>query len=285
MRFAVYLPNCGEYADPERLVALSVLAEASGWDGLFLWDHLISTEEPALEMCDSWTALAAIAARTSRLRLGPLITPLARRRAGKVARETATLDRLSRGRLVLGIGLGHPVEEWTMFGEDGDTAVRVAELDEGLDALTKLWTGQPVHYSGSRRIVDGVQMRPTPVQHPRIPIWTATYWPAVRPDALPRVARWDGVFPLASDFRSGEPARLGVEAIADVRRTVGELRGDEAFDLIHGGVTEGPGDTTEVRAFAEAGATWWLELFEPARGDLAVTEERIRLGPPTIPHG
>ena len=139
VRFGISVPNFAEYADPRLLTALAREAEAAGWDGFFLWDHILIERSWRMPMADPWVALAAIAAATERIRLGPLVTPLARRRPWKVARETVTLDHLSGGRTILGVGLGHPPEaEYAAFGEEPDARVRALKLDEGLDVLTGL---------------------------------------------------------------------------------------------------------------------------------------------------
>jgi len=128
--------NFGEYGDPHNLIALAVDAEQAGWDGFFMWDHLQLYRHSAIPVVDAWIALAGIAARTEHLKIGPVITPLARRRPWKVAREVVSLDQLSRGRLVFGVGLGAPPDaEFDCFGEDPSDRVRAHKLDEGLTVL------------------------------------------------------------------------------------------------------------------------------------------------------
>lgn len=123
MQFAVNLPNFGSFSDPESMVDLAVTAEEAGWDGFFIWDHL-QFEEPT---ADPWIALTAMAMRTERIVLGPLVTPVPRRHITKLAREVITLDHLSGGRVVLGVGAGYPhLPDYTAFGDDGDASVRGA---------------------------------------------------------------------------------------------------------------------------------------------------------------
>src|SRR5689334_13471095 len=175
-------------------------AEAAGWDGFFLWDHVILWPTPT---CDPWVALAAVALATERVRIGPLVTPLPRRRITKLARETVTLDHLSNGRLVLGVGIGLGPWEWEYLGEETDLRTRGAMLDEGLELLTKLWSGEPVMHEGRFYTCRGdkgpndptpipTPFLPRPVQ-PRIPVWVAGTWPKKPP--FRRAARWDGVVP------------------------------------------------------------------------------------------
>jgi alkanesulfonate monooxygenase SsuD/methylene tetrahydromethanopterin reductase-like flavin-dependent oxidoreductase (luciferase family) len=165
-RCAIGVPNVGPFGDPSLLVTLAVAAEEHGWDGFFVWDHQLY-----------WDPQWAVAERTARVRIGILVNVLARRRAGKVAREAVTLDRLSEGRLVFGAGLGSRVEEFTAFGEPGDAKERAARLDESLDLVDALWRGEPVTFHGAHLEATDVTMLPRPVQQPRIPVWCGGRWP------------------------------------------------------------------------------------------------------------
>src|SRR3712207_642370 len=171
-RFAVGLPNVGPFADPGALVELAVAAEERGWDGVFLWDHLLY-HDPGWGVVNTVVVASAIAARTSRIRVGVLVTALPRRRVQTVARETATLDRLSGGRLVFGAGIGSMDSEYAAFGENPDLRVRGAQLDTSLGALAALWSGSRVALPSGHTVA----MTPTPVQRPRIPVWCAGRWP------------------------------------------------------------------------------------------------------------
>jgi alkanesulfonate monooxygenase SsuD/methylene tetrahydromethanopterin reductase-like flavin-dependent oxidoreductase (luciferase family) len=226
--------------------------------------------------------LTAVALATERLRLGPMVTPLPRRRPWKLARETVTLDRLSGGRLVLGVGLGEPPEdEYGSFGEPTDPVVRAAMLDEGLEVLTRLWSGETVSFQGRHYRVDQVAFQPTPVQRPRIPIWVAGAWP--RPGPLRRAARFDGSCPLKVDA-TGELATLEPDELRQLLAVVRRHRADPAapFDVLLGGTT--PPDPAAARAMleplAEAGMTWWQETVDPRQTDLATFRRRVRQGPP-----
>jgi alkanesulfonate monooxygenase SsuD/methylene tetrahydromethanopterin reductase-like flavin-dependent oxidoreductase (luciferase family) len=185
--------------------------------------------------------------------LGPLVTPLARRRPVKLAREIATLDQLSRGRLVLGVGLGGDgSRELSATGEELDDRVRAAMLDEGLAVLRAAWTGEPVHHHGEHYVVDGLTLLPTPVQRPGPPVWVALR--RGNPAPLRRAARHDGAFPIEVE----SPAQL-----AELAGQLAALRGEGAatpsgrpYELVVGGP---PG--TDPRPYAEAGATWWTVSF------------------------
>jgi alkanesulfonate monooxygenase SsuD/methylene tetrahydromethanopterin reductase-like flavin-dependent oxidoreductase (luciferase family) len=230
----LFLPPFDELVEPRTLADLARRAEASGWDGFFLWDHINYTRAEVRAIADVWIALAAVASATERLRIGPLVTPLSRRRMQKLARETVTLDRLSEGRLTLGVGLG--VEgngELEPFGEVTDARERARLLDQGLDQLAAFWSGE---------------FQPVPIQQPRIPVWVAGRWQSRR-RPLERAARWDGFFPI----QLPDPA-----ALATIAAEVADLRADAAseFDLI----TEiAPGDSPEP--WEAAGATWVLTAF------------------------
>jgi hypothetical protein len=208
MRFGLHLPNFEVGGDPHALADLAAQAEAAGWDGFFLWDHILGDPAWRTPMLDPWIALAAVASATSRLRLGALVTAVPRRRPWQLARETATLDLLSGGRLVVGVGLGNPPgAEFEHFGEDGDARRRARRLDEGLVILNGLWSGEPFGFNGEEYRMRETVFLPTPVQRPRPPIWVAAHWPARAP--LRRAARWDGVFPEHADGRRLSPSELG----------------------------------------------------------------------------
>lgn len=231
-RRGLFLAPFDELADPRVLIDLAVAAEARGWDGVFLWDHIVH-RPPVRAVADPWVALSAIAARTERLRLGPMVTPLSRRRVQKVARETVTLDHLSRGRLTFGVGLGsNNPAELEPYGEVTDPRERARLLDEGLSRLAGFWAGG---------------LEPAPVQQPRIPVWVAGRWPNRRPVA--RAIAWDGLFPIELP---------GPEALAELGDEIAAQRPADAgpFDLV---VEIEPGE--DAGPWAQAGATWVLTGF------------------------
>lgn len=266
MRYCVTVPNFGPGVDVGLLAGWAVDAEEAGWDGFFLWDHLLPWDPGPIDVVDPWMALAVAADRTSRIRLGTLVTPLPRRRPVKVARETVTLDRLSGGRAVLGVGMGGFPYEWDYLGEEADLPTRGRMLDEHLDLLVRLWSGGPVEHRGEHYRVAGTpdhpfsaRLHPPPVQQPRIPVWVAGTWPGTRP--FRRAARWDGVVPMRADG----PWTVG--DTHDVRAAVAAHRDPAAgpFDLVVPGESE-PGRAPEAaRAHADVGGTWWQENVLPWR--------------------
>ena len=198
----LFLPPFEALADPLTIARLAAEAEEAGWTGVFVWDHLRWCE-PISAIADPWITLAAVATATSRIRLGPMVTPLPRRRPAKVAKETVSLDRLSAGRLTFGVGLGSDAygNEYTKTGEEVDDRKRAAMLDESLEVITRAWTGEEVVHRGEHYTVDGVRFLPKPVQQPRIPIWVAGLIGNKRPRR--RAARYDGYFPVFLRPRPG----------------------------------------------------------------------------------
>ncbi len=253
MKHALFLPIFGELADPRVTAMIASDAEEAGWDGVFVWDH-ISYRAPVEAIADPWVTLAAMAMVTSEVRLGPMITPLPRRRPVKVAREVATLDQLSDGRVILGVGIGGDgAGELTATGEELDDRVRGEMLDEGLDVLRAAWSGGPMTHRGEHYTADGFAARPTPVQE-HLPVWVAVRYGRSKP--LVRAARHDGLFPIEIDH----PDKL-----AETLAALGPVR--DGFD-----VAVGAQDDTDPRPYAEAGATWWMRGFSP----YTVTEDEVR---------
>jgi alkanesulfonate monooxygenase SsuD/methylene tetrahydromethanopterin reductase-like flavin-dependent oxidoreductase (luciferase family) len=277
MRFAIYVPCFGAFADARTLADLAHAAEDTGWDGFFVWDHILAGA--GVPMADPWIALAAMAMRTERIRLGALVTPLPRRRPWKVAREAVTLDHLSGGRLTFGAGIGGDWErEYSAFGEPADDRAHAVMLDEALDILTGLWRGEPFSHDGEHYHIRDVTFLPKPLQEPRIPIWIAGVWPHKAP--FRRAARFDGVAALA-DERQLTPA--------DVREMMSYIHqhrpGNAPFDVATVGFTgDMPvGEAANLLAdYADAGVTWWQEGFWPD-STVADARARIQQGPPKLP--
>ncbi len=268
MRHGLFFPPFGELAEPSVVVRLAKEAEHHGWDGVFLWDHMIRRPEEPQVIADPWILLAALAASTKVLRLGTMITPLARRRPQKVARETVTLDHLSRGRLILGVGLGvNSGGELERFGECTDEPRRAAMLDEALDLLLTLWSGEEVHHRGVFFTADGVRFLPTPVQQPRIPVWGAAIGGRRHAGPLRRAARLDGLFPVDAT----------IEQFRDMAEEVRALRGSlVGYELA---VEVGPdADEATFADFEEAGATWIMHSF-PVHTTAAEVGDLAERGP------
>ncbi len=280
MRYGIELPNAGDWGDARTCAELAALAEASGWDGVFLEDYIVWQNNQAMPTYDPWVTLAAMALRTERVLLGTEVTALSRRRPWKVAKETATLDHLSNGRLILGVGLGDAEASFDAFGEVSEGKRRAAVLDEALAILTGLWSGEPFSFQGEHFTVHEVTLLPAPVQRPRIPIWVGGAWPKVGPTR--RAARWDGSC-MFKYVASGEWEPMSPEDVRALRAEVTRLRGEERpFDVALGGTLRGEDTERErehIARVAEAGATWWIDYLPPQMGDLAAAQAFIAQGP------
>jgi alkanesulfonate monooxygenase SsuD/methylene tetrahydromethanopterin reductase-like flavin-dependent oxidoreductase (luciferase family) len=253
-------------------------AEESGWDGFFIWDHIGAAWPPPV--ADPWILMAAMAMTTNRIKIGPIVTPVPRRRPSKLARETVTLDHLSNGRLVFGVGIGSDSgQEYSCFGEATDDKLHAEMLDEGLEVLTGLWSGETFSYDGKHYQVNEARFLPRPVQQPRIPIWVAGVWPNKKP--FRRAARWDGICPIGT----GGDGTLTPEDYREMLVYMKQNRQSDApFDVLAYGHTTGEdraADADAVGPFAEAGVTWWQEGFDWTHS-VEQVRDRIRKGPPGV---
>jgi alkanesulfonate monooxygenase SsuD/methylene tetrahydromethanopterin reductase-like flavin-dependent oxidoreductase (luciferase family) len=253
MRSGLFLPLFDELAEPLAIARLAGEAEEAGWDGFFVWDH-VRWREPVVEVADPWITLSAIATVTERIRLGPMVTPLARRRPVKVARETATLDHLSAGRLTLGVGLGSDEygSEYSITGEELDDKKRARMLDESLEILVAAWSGEPVQHRGEHYTVDGMRFLPRPIQRPGVPVWVAGLYGKPRP--LRRAVRYDGFIPV--NLEHPDQFAEIVAELTTLRRDASKTSAEPAtgaFDIV-AALPLG----TDPAPYAAAGATWWL---------------------------
>jgi alkanesulfonate monooxygenase SsuD/methylene tetrahydromethanopterin reductase-like flavin-dependent oxidoreductase (luciferase family) len=280
MHFAINTPNFGQYGDARVLAGLAHEAEEAGWDGFFIWDHIGSGPDWPDPFADPWIALAAMAMSTKRIKIGPIVTPLPRRRPWKVARESVTLDHLSQGRLIMGVGIGGDwYREYSCFEEVADNKLHGEMLDEGLDVLTSLWSGETFSYNGKHYQITNACFLPKPVQQPRIPIWVSGVWPNKKP--FRRAAQWDGISPIGHNDKALTP-----QDFYEITAYLKEHRSSDAppMDVVAAGHTTGTDkekDQAIVRPFAEAGVTWWQEGFD-GHHSLEQVRTRIRQGPPTM---
>ena len=275
MRYGFVIPT----GDPRTVAGLAREVEEAGWDGAFYWDGICVGD---IETYDPWVVMAAMAMRTHKVRIGAVLTPPARRRPWKLARETVALDHLSRGRLVLPVGLG-ALEDggFSKVGEPTDRKVRARLLDESLEILSGLWSGEPFSYEGEHYRLEEMTFRPPPVQRPRIPVWIVGVLSSRK--SMGRALRYDGVLAAAG---SAESTGVTPETVREIKDYVEANReGGGAFDIICEGQTPGEDSgraVTTVRPLAEAGATWWIESpWTPpnAPEDLRI---RIRQVPPRV---
>jgi probable F420-dependent oxidoreductase len=273
MRYGIEVVNLGDLADPRPVLRLARAAESAGWEMLVLWDHLAFVWSVASGA--PWITLAGVAAVTERLRLGTGVSPLPRYRPHLLAHELATLDQLSDGRVTLGVGLGGVEQEFAAFGEPTDARHRASLLDECLEVITGMWSGERLNHHGAHFHVDRVQLEPLPVQRPRIPIWVG----GESPPALRRAARWDGWIVAGVEEQGGmsrTPEQMG--------RSVEYLRARRSSELpsLEVAITgySAKDDAALVREYAHAGVTWWLESLHLRRGSERQLLARIADGPP-----
>lgn len=259
--------------EPRTVAELAAECESAGWDGVFYWDGVAIGET---EIYDPWVVMAAMAMRTTRVRLGAIVTPPSRRRPWKLARETMTLDRLSNGRLVLPVGLGALDDDaFANVGEPTEARIRAEMLDESLAILEGLWSGEAYAHEGRHYRFGPMTFRPTPIQRPRIPIWVVGAWPSER--SVRRTLRYDGILPQTS-----EPDQIRALAAFVARERHADVV-DRPFEIVVEGTTglEAESAAAVVRPLAEAGATWWIEAdWNGATVDSL--RRRILAGPPRV---
>jgi len=266
MKFGFVVP----WGDADDVGDLAAAAEDSGWDGLFVWEPVWGV--------DAWISLGLAAVRTSKIRLGTLLTPPSRRRPWELASQVATVDRLSDGRVTLSVGLGATDSGFETFGEECDRRIRAELMDECLDVMCGLWHGQPFAYSGSHYTVTPTEF-PTignTVQSPRVPIWCVG---AIgREKSMSRALKWDGVIPQVLDTDGIRQPHL--DEIRALRERVASEVDDRGFDII----VEGTMSEHSPAAYANAGATWWIESMWDAMSEhspVTAAYDRLLEGPPS----
>ena len=274
MNHGLWLRNTGG-TSADDLVELGVEAEAAGWDGVFVSDSLPYESYP-----DPWVLLAGLASRTDDVRLGTWVVPVPRREPWQIAQEVATLDRLSGGRVVLGVGLGN-ADDYDAYGTPYDPPVLGERFDEALEVVAELWSGDPIDHDGEHFTLEGAEVQPTPVQEPRVPILAGCWWPNKKP--LHRGARWDGIMPFWVSLTADEAGPHGEEATGSPEE---ELR---AVVEYYRSITDDPGDivvptvpTDDPAAYVETceslGVTWVLATdVDPATDE---GRARVEAGPP-----
>ena len=278
MKFGIYSPNFGKtFGNPKLVTKLAVEAEKSGWDGFFLWDHIVSVEEGFPDTVDPFIALTSVAENTERIHLGTTVTPLPRRRPWKLARETVTLDILSEGRLILGIGLGGSGEN-SLMNEEANLVSMAKMADEQLEILNGLWSGEEFSYSGEYYKIDKVIFRPKTVQKPRIKMWGAGTWPKKGP--FQRAAKLDGVVPLSRDYR----IPLTPDDYRDMVAYLENNGMQYPYDVVKISFdsTKSGEKSEAINAFKDVGVNWWLELVSDWNGSYEKIRDIILQGPTEI---
>jgi alkanesulfonate monooxygenase SsuD/methylene tetrahydromethanopterin reductase-like flavin-dependent oxidoreductase (luciferase family) len=282
MKYGLDMASAGAAGDAQTMGELAHIAEESGWEGIFLEDYIVWQSHPDIPTYDPWIALAAMAMRTQRIRLGTMVTPIARRRPWKLAQELVTLDHLSDGRMILGVGLGDVggapgmVSSFSNFGERLDPNQRARMLDEGLEIIALVWKGDLFSFEGEFYQLHDVQVLPKPIQQPRIPIWVGGGYPNRGPVA--RALRWDG-----SCLYKQEVHWLQPEDVRALRERVIAERGTaDGYDITVGGDVRWK-DENKQRTYLESvgaeGVSWWHEYIPPDVGDFEIQRKLIERGP------
>jgi alkanesulfonate monooxygenase SsuD/methylene tetrahydromethanopterin reductase-like flavin-dependent oxidoreductase (luciferase family) len=266
MRFGFVVP----WGDAEDIGDLASAAEEAGWDGLFVWEPVWGV--------DAWISLGLAAVRTSKIRLGTLLTPPSRRRPWELASQVATVDRISAGRVTLSVGLGAVDSGFDTFGEECDRRTRAELMDECLDIACGLWGGQPFRHHGKHYTIEPTEF-PTignTVQQPRVPIWCVG---AIgHPKSIARATRWDGVIPQVLDGAGGA-RQPHLDEVAELRSQLENSRPGDDVDII----VEGTMAEHSPAAYKAAGATWWIESMWHAMAEhspVAAAYDRLVQGPP-----
>lgn len=271
MRYGIEIVPFGEFAEPQNIVRFAQAAEAAGWEALWVWDHLAMPYGVA----DPWVTLTAVAATTSTLKILPGVAALPRYKPHLLARLLASLDRLSNGRFILGAGLGAIHDEFASVGESSTYQTRAAMLDEMLDLLVALASGESVTHHGPHYTADNLAILPPPVQRPRYPVWIGGDSPA----AYRRAAHWDGW--IIGTVNEKCEITMPPEAIAQRVTAVQQQRQAHLPPLAIAvdGITQA-GETALVQEYAEAGATWWFEILFGLRASMDELLARVQAGPP-----
>ena len=278
IKYGLALIQFNEFADPDLVIEFAVEAENAGWDGIFICDHLHFSREPVNSIAETWILMSAIAAKTKKIKIGTNVTPLPRYHPWQFAKMAATLDVLSNGRLILGIGIGGPEVEFEAFGEKYDTKILAEKLDESLDIIQGLWTGEPFSYSGKYYTIDKVCLLPKPTQTPRIPLILGGTWPNKKP--FIRAAKFDGAMPIHKNF----PQELNAEEVKKINTLIMENRDStNNFEIMISGTGFfTPEKRIEmIKPYIDAGITWWLEhvntLMQPS---VEAMRKLVQQGPP-----
>lgn len=280
MKFAINIPNYSHFSNPDNIVSFAKEVEASGWDGLFIWDHLQLYPKyfRGMNFIDPYVAMTLIAYESSKLILGPYITPLSRRRPWQVYRQLVSIDHISKGRAMLGVGLGTPAEfDFAAFGDADVNKIRAELLDEGLEIIHLLSSGEEISYQGKHYQLSKVQLLPKPYNG-FIPIYIAGQWPNKPP--FRRGARYNGILPISNNW----PETLSPDEIATISEYITQFRDStQPFEVFAGGTSVGKSRDERrelIEAYAKAGATWWCEDMDTWGFEFAELLDRVREGPP-----
>ena len=256
MKCGISIANFGVSSKPQDYAKLAKTVEEAGWDGVFVSDSF----NPFDFYSDPWTVLASISSQTDQLTLGTWLTPVPAQQPWRLARSAATLDQLSNGRLLLGVGLGTPDDYKTYEGEYKPKALG-RKYDEALEIITRLWSGEEVFFSGEFFTVNGGKLSVLPVQKPRIPIVMGCWWPHKKP--FRRAANWDGIMPAWPAMYPGVVGPQGEKATdtyeGELRALIRYYRGLTGYESREIILPAGH-ENLRLDLFRELGATWLIDM-------------------------
>ena len=275
LKYGLLMPHGGPSLNtPQKITDYAVMAEDAGWDGFFIWDSISKMA------VDPWITMANIASKTTKIKFGPMVTPIARRRPWMIAKALISLDQLSDGRVIFGAGLGDdPV--FDAIGELTSKKMRAEQFDEGLKVLDALLKGEKVSHKGEYYALKDVEFE-NGVQQPRIPIWMGGLWPAKAP--FRRAAKWDGMMPHT--VRSVTPGeRLELDEVEEIMAYINDHRvgSMDDFDMVM--LSYLPEDKKEaeelVKRYYNKGVSWWVESVHEWKAEsMDELKRRIQVGPP-----
>jgi alkanesulfonate monooxygenase SsuD/methylene tetrahydromethanopterin reductase-like flavin-dependent oxidoreductase (luciferase family) len=275
MKFGLFLANFDDHAQADVLMNFGIAADQAGWDGVFLADHLHYQNK--MKFIDPWIMLAGLASRTKNVKLGTWVAAVPRRQPWQLARDLASLDQLSNGRIILGAGLGTPPEDYTAFGMEYDPKQLAKRFDESLDILDGLWSERRFSYDGDIYKISDVDLYPKPMQQPRIPILIAGRWPAKNP--IERGARWDGIMPISQNWP--KPFSLDeIKSCVEFYQSCRETNAPGDVVVMHS--DDSPPLDEFIPFCQEIGVTWILFGLWPQAASIEEYMERIKQGPPKI---
>jgi alkanesulfonate monooxygenase SsuD/methylene tetrahydromethanopterin reductase-like flavin-dependent oxidoreductase (luciferase family) len=268
----VQLPEVEREVRWTELLAMARAAEECGFDSIWVGDHMLYRGDgrPERGPWDAWTLLAALAASTERVRLGPLVASTAFHPPGLIARMAATIDELSGGRFVLGLGAGWNETEFRSFGIPFDRLV--SRFEESFEIIRRLLAGERVSFEGRFQRVDDAVLMPRPARP--VPMMVGTSGPRMLEITLPHVGTWNAWYSWYGNSAAGFAA-LGAGVSTAVRRSACVLV------AVDGGAGERPLEAdappvapedlaAHLRDLAGAGADEAILVLDP------ITEESIR---------
>lgn len=275
INFGIYIANFDIFESPIDYLDLAVATEENSWDGFFMWDHTVGI--PGKPASETFTTLSAIASKTNNIKIGTTVTGLPRHRPWNLARKVATIDHISNGRFIFGIGLGAR-DEYSPFNEENDNKILKEKVDESLQIIQGIFEKDHFSFSGKHYQLNDVSFNPKPKQK-NLPIWVAGTWPYKGP--FRRAAKFNGIFPLSAD---PDEIRLSPKEYQDIISFINQFRDPKSdFDVVsHMYTTGNKEDDAWISDYIDVGVNWLIEVIYPGRASKKEIFDRIKKGPPSI---